>query len=74
MFLVHGDEDLIRPPEHSVLFYLALKKAGVSAELHVHAATAHDFGVRGSDRPYAAWTPACVNWMRDRGFLRREPR
>ena len=37
VFLVHGSEDLISTPEHSALRYLALKRAGVSAELHIYA-------------------------------------
>src|SRR5205823_3941299 len=69
VFLVHGGDDLISPPEHSVVMYLALRRAGVPAELHIYAGTAHDFGVRKSDRPYAAWTQTCAAWMRDRGFL-----
>lgn len=72
VFLVHGHNDLISPPEHSVLMYLALKKAGISAELHLFANTAHDFGVRSADRPYAQWTDLCQRWMRDQQFL-REP-
>ena len=70
VFLVHGSEDLVSTPEHSALMYLALKRAGVSAELHIYARTAHDFGVRQSDRPYAAWTKSCEHWMRDQGFLK----
>jgi acetyl esterase/lipase len=70
VFLAHGSEDLISTPEHSALMYLALKRAGVSAELHIYARTAHDFGVRQSNRPYAAWTQACAHWMRDQGFLK----
>src|SRR5437763_1683366 len=66
VFLVHGGDDLISPPEHSVVMYLALRRAGVPAELHIYAGTAHDFGVRKSDRPYAAWTQTCAAWMRDR--------
>lgn len=69
VFLVHGGEDLISPAEHSVLMYLALKRAGVSAELHVYADTAHDFGVRPSDRPFGNWTASCADWMRTRGIL-----
>lgn len=69
MFLVHGGEDLISPPEHSVLMYLALRRAGVPAELHVYAGTAHDFGVRKNDQPYSAWTEACAGWLRRQGFL-----
>ena len=70
VFLVHGNEDLVSSPEHSALMYLALKRAGVSAELHIYARTAHDFGVRSSDRPYGAWMQACAQWMRDQGFLK----
>jgi acetyl esterase/lipase len=71
VFLVHGGEDIISPPEHSVLMYLALKKAGVSAELHVYAGSAHDFGVRKNDHLCSAWTESCANWLRAQGFLQR---
>lgn len=69
VFLVHGGEDIISSPEHSVFMYLALKRAGVPAELHIYASTAHDFGVRSSDHPYSTWTDACANWLRHQGFL-----
>jgi acetyl esterase/lipase len=70
VFLVHGGDDLISPPEHSVLMYLALKRANIPAELHVYAATAHDFGIRRSDRPFGGWTDLCANWMRDMKVLK----
>ncbi len=69
VFLVHGGEDIISPPEHSVLMYLALKRAGVPAELHVYANTAHDFGVRTNEHPYSTWTGRCADWLRDSGLL-----
>jgi acetyl esterase/lipase len=71
VFLVHGGEDIISPPEHSVYMYLALKKAGVPAELHVYATTAHDFGVRKSDRghPFDQWTDTCAHWLRQQEFI-----
>jgi len=69
IFLAHGGDDLISPPQHSVLMYLALKQAGVPAELHVYATAAHDFGVRASDHPCSTWTDACANWLRHQGFL-----
>ncbi len=69
VFLVHGGADTVSPPEHSVLMYLALRRAGVPTELHVYANTAHDFGVRSSDRPYATWTDLCARWLRSQGFL-----
>jgi acetyl esterase/lipase len=70
IFLAHGGDDIISSPEHSVLMYLALKRAGVPAELHIYATAAHDFGVRPSDRPCSTWTKSCAAWLRDQGFLK----
>jgi acetyl esterase/lipase len=69
VFLVHGGEDLISSPEHSVVMYLALKAAGIPAELHVYANTSHDFGVRQTGEPYSAWTASCAAWLRQQGLL-----
>jgi len=69
VFLAHGGADLISPVEHSVLLYLALKRAGVSAELHVYANATHDFGVRASDQPCSGWTAACISWLQHQGLL-----
>jgi len=74
VFLVHGGDDIVSPPEHSVLMYLALKRAGVPAELHIYATATHDFGVRKSEHPYSAWTESCANWMRHQGFLKAPAR
>jgi acetyl esterase/lipase len=69
IFLVHGGEDIISPPQHSVVAYLALKRAGVPAELHIYATAAHDFGVRPSGHPCSTWTQACAAWLRHQGLL-----
>jgi acetyl esterase/lipase len=74
VFLVHGGDDIISPPENSVLMYLALRRASVPAELHIYARTAHDFGVRGSDQPCSVWTEACANWLRHQGLLKAPAR
>lgn len=71
VFLVHGTEDPISPPEHSVVMYLALRKAGVPAEMHLYANTTHDFAVRPSSRPFGQWTRTCESWLRDHGFIGR---
>ena len=69
IFLVHGTDDIVSPPENSVVMYLALKRAGVSAELHVYANTTHDFGVRTNEHPHSQWTARCADWLRELGFL-----
>jgi acetyl esterase/lipase len=74
IFLAHGGADIVSSPEHSVVMYLALKRAGVPAELHIYATATHDFGVRRSDHPCSTWTESCANWLRHQGLLKRSPR
>ncbi|MHB8523951.1 MAG: alpha/beta hydrolase [Limisphaerales bacterium] len=74
VFLAHGGDDIISPAEQSVVMYLALKRAGVPAELHIYATAAHDFGVRASDHPCSTWTEACTRWLGKQGFLRPGPK
>lgn len=56
--------------EGSVRMYLALKKAGVPAELHEYAAGGHGFGLRPSDKPCSTWPKLCADWMKARGLLK----
>lgn len=73
VFLVHGGDDIISSPEHSMVAWLALKRAGVAAELHIYAGAAHDFGVRRGEHPCSTWTEACAAWLRHQGFLQPVP-
>jgi acetyl esterase/lipase len=68
-FLFHTTEDKAVPVENSVLFYLALRKAGVPAELHVFERGPHGFGLTYKDPVLAMWPPLLVNWFRERGLL-----
>jgi acetyl esterase/lipase len=70
IFLVHGEADIISTPEHSIFMYVALKRAGIPAELHLYAGAAHDFAVRPSDRPCSTWTKRCAEWLKHQGFLK----
>ena len=70
VFLAHGGADIISSPDHSVVAYLALKRAGVPAELHIYATAAHDFAARPSDHPCSTWTLSCAAWLRHQGLLR----
>ena len=53
MFLAHSNDDRVGP-ENSVVLYLALKKAGVPAELHIFATGGHGYGMRQSNNPCIA--------------------
>ena len=74
IFLTHGGDDIISDPAHSVVMYLALKRAGIPAELHIYATAAHDFGVRPSEHPCSTWTQSCATWLRHQGFLKANSR
>lgn len=69
LLFVHASDDPISDVEHSVTFYLALKRAGVHADLHVYASGGHGFGVRPTTAACSAWTQACTDWLRHHRFL-----
>jgi acetyl esterase/lipase len=62
-FFAHAGDDQVKP-QNSILMYLALKKAGVPAELHVYSAGGHGFGLRPSDKPASTWPKRCEEWLR----------
>jgi cellobiose epimerase len=71
-FIVVGDNDNAAAwlTDH----YLALKKAGVSAELHVYAKAPHGFGFRGIDdgRPVTSWIQRFDDFLGVQGMLKQE--
>ena len=50
-------------------FYEALKKAGVSGELHIYARGGHGFGMEQRRIPITGWIEHFRDWMDDRGYL-----
>jgi acetyl esterase/lipase len=69
-FLVHTSEDTAVPPENSVLFYLALRKAGVPAELHVFENGRHGLGLGPKELAFSRWPGLCAAWFRTRQILK----
>jgi acetyl esterase/lipase len=68
-FLTVADDDR-GSAQSTATIYLALKKAGVSGELHVFARGGHGFGMRDNHVPASSWPTRLQEWMADRGFLK----
>ncbi|WP_018606306.1 alpha/beta hydrolase [Uliginosibacterium gangwonense] len=69
-FLVASEDDTQVSPENSTAFYLALRRAGVSAELHIFHDGGHGFALRrAAPQCIAAWPTLCANWLQSHQFL-----
>ena len=63
-FLFHTNTDSGVPPENSVLFYMALRKAGVPAEMHIYERGEHGVGLAQSDAILSTWPSRLADWMK----------
>jgi acetyl esterase/lipase len=63
-FLFHTNNDSGVPAENSVLFYLALRKAGVPAEMHIYERGEHGVGLALSDPVLSSWPGRLEAWMK----------
>ena len=73
-FLVCGENDRQNISQGLPELYVAMKKAGALAELHVYANVGHGFGVRATTKgPVALWPQRFYEWMEARGLLKSKP-
>jgi acetyl esterase/lipase len=68
-FLFHTSGDTTVPAENSALFYLALRKAGVPAEMHIYEKGPHGVGLAQTDEALSTWPGRLADWLRGRGLL-----
>jgi acetyl esterase/lipase len=67
-FLFHTTEDTLVPVENSVYFYLALRRAGVPAELHVYQKGGHGMGLAQNDPVLKSWPDRLADWLKVQGL------
>ena len=68
-FMVHTTTDRAVPPENSIYLYLAMRRAGVDAEMHIYEQGPHGFGLALYDPALSTWPSRCIDWLRVKGFL-----
>ncbi|HUA91282.1 MAG TPA: alpha/beta hydrolase [Terracidiphilus sp.] len=61
-FILQAEDDPVHV-ENAVVYFLALKKAKVPAELHVYAEGGHGYGLRPRDLPIMGWPKLVETWM-----------
>lgn len=67
-FLFATSDDETVPVENSVEFYLALRKAGVPAEMHIYLHGHHGVGLAQNDPILRTWTDRLADWMKAQGI------
>ena len=68
-FLFATTDDNAVPVMNSVMFYSALVKAGVPAEMHLFQHGAHGAGLAATNPDLSVWPSLLANWMRERGYM-----
>lgn len=71
-FLVQAEDDTVDGVEQALVYYTALKNAGVPVEMHLYAKGGHAFGLRSTSTPITHWPGLAELWMRTIGVLPAE--
>lgn len=69
-FLAQAEDDSTDGVANALVYFAALKRAGVPAELHVYAHGGHAFGLRPTDDPITHWPELVEKWLTTMGMLR----
>jgi acetyl esterase/lipase len=68
-FILQAEDDPVDTVNHSLAYYIALKKAGVPVEMHLYAQGGHAFGLRPTKFPISRWPQFMETWLRTIGMI-----
>ncbi len=68
-FVVQAEDDPVHV-ENALQYFMALKKAGVPAELHVYAKGGHGYGLRRTELPVTGWPALAEIWLKTIGMVK----
>lgn len=69
-FIFQTNADTTVPAENSLVYFLALRKAGVKAEMHIFETGPHGVGLAGNDPALSEWSRLLTNWLRVKGVIK----
>lgn len=70
-FLLQAETDSIDNVNQSLVYYIALKNAGVPTEMHLYADGGHAFGLRRTKDPITEWPALVEKWLGTIGIIAR---
>jgi len=62
-FILQAENDPVDPVENSLVYFMALKNAGVPVEMHLYAQGGHGFGLRSTKQPITEWPRLVEKWL-----------
>ncbi len=68
-FILQAENDNVDSVNNSLVYYSALKKAGVPAEMHLYAEGKHAFGLRPTKFPITGWPYLVETWLGTIGMV-----
>lgn len=68
-FLFHTGADTGVPPENSIMFYMALRKFKIPAEMHIYEPGKHGVGLATADPILGTWPARMVDWLKTRQII-----
>ncbi len=68
-FLLQAEDDPVDPVENSLVYFAALKRAGVPVEMHLYAHGGHAFGLRRTTSPITGWPQLVESWFGTIGMM-----
>lgn len=68
-FVVQAEDDHVDGVKQALVYYNALQKADVPAELHIYAKGGHAFGLRPTADPVTRWPALAETWLGSIGMI-----
>ncbi len=68
-FLLQAENDPVDSINNSLVYYIALKNAGVPVEMHLYAEGKHAFGLRPTKFPITRWPELVERWLGTIGMI-----
>ena len=69
-FIFQTNEDTVVPAENSLHYFLALRQAGIPAEMHIFEKGPHGVGLANSNPALSPWSTLLATWMRGRALIK----